>query len=84
MNQKRLISLIVFSICFFLSGLTSLVYEIVWSRYLTFTFGSSSIAITTVLTVFMAGLGIGSYLVSVINIKKELDAFEGCSLNCLL
>ena len=46
---------------FFLSGASGLIYEIVWTRLLSLVFGVSSFAISTVLTVFMAGLGIGGY-----------------------
>ena len=49
--------------CFFASGLTSLVYELVWVRRLNLVFGSTTYSITTVLAAFMAGLGLGSYLV---------------------
>ncbi len=47
---------------FFLSGASGLIYEIVWTRLLSLVFGVSSFAISTVLTVFMAGLGIGGYI----------------------
>ena len=47
---------------FFLSGATSLVFEVVWSRWLTAVFGSTTLAISTVLTTFMAGLALGSFL----------------------
>jgi spermidine synthase len=46
---------------FFASGATGLVYQVVWSRMLTLVIGVSIFAITTVLTTFMAGLGLGSY-----------------------
>ncbi len=48
---------------FFLSGAAALVYEIVWSRYLSLVFGGSHLAVTTVLAVFMAGLALGSYVI---------------------
>lgn len=47
---------------FFLSGATALVYEVVWSRQLTYVFGGSSLAVATVLAAYMAGLALGSYL----------------------
>ena len=49
--------------CFFGSGLTGLIYEILWTRRLQLTFGSTTFSVTTVLAAFMAGLGIGSYLI---------------------
>ena len=46
--------------CFFLSGATSLVYQVVWVRELGLVFGHSTYAITAVLAAFMAGLALGS------------------------
>jgi len=48
---------------FFLSGAAALIYEIVWTRYLCLVFGGSHLAVTTVLTVLMAGLALGSYCI---------------------
>src|SRR5262245_55218282 len=48
-------------ICFFLSGATGLVYEVVWLRLLGLVFGHTVYALTAVLAAFMAGLGLGSY-----------------------
>jgi len=47
---------------FFVSGATALVYQVVWTRLLTLFFGSTTLAVSTVLAVFMAGLAIGSAL----------------------
>ncbi|MCG5052392.1 MAG: fused MFS/spermidine synthase [Myxococcales bacterium] len=48
-------------ICFFLSGASGLVFELLWTRMLSLVFGSTTLAISTVLTAFMGGLGLGSY-----------------------
>lgn len=48
--------------CFFVSGATGLIYEVLWTRMLGLVFGHTVFAITTVLAAFMAGLGLGSYL----------------------
>lgn len=48
--------------CFFLSGATGLVYEVLWIRMLGLVFGHTVFAVTTVLTAFMAGLGLGSWI----------------------
>jgi len=48
---------------FFLSGATALVYQIVWVRSLTLVFGGSHLAVTVVLSIFMAGLAVGGYVV---------------------
>ncbi len=43
-----------------LSGATALVYEVVWVRMLILRLGSTSLAISTVVTGFMAGLAFGA------------------------
>ena len=45
---------------FFLSGLSTLIYEIIWVKHLIYLFGVTYHAITTVVTVFMAGLALGA------------------------
>ncbi len=47
---------------FFLSGASALVYEVVWVRSLSLVFGGSQLAVTTVVSIFMLGLAIGSFL----------------------
>src|SRR5687767_7183374 len=47
---------------FFASGATALVYEVLWSKYLTVMLGSTAQAQTVVLAVFMGGLAIGNRL----------------------
>ena len=47
---------------FFLSGLASLVLETVWVRMMVLVFGSTTFAVSTVLTAFMAGLALGCWL----------------------
>ncbi|MBW2731843.1 MAG: fused MFS/spermidine synthase [Deltaproteobacteria bacterium] len=48
-------------ICFFFSGAAGLVFQVIWSRLFSLVFGASSLAISAVLTAFMAGLALGSY-----------------------
>jgi spermidine synthase len=54
-------SLILF--LFFCSGATALIYEVVWSKYLTLMFGSTVQAQTVALAVYMGGLALGNRLV---------------------
>lgn len=49
---------------FLASGAAGLVYQVVWTRLLTLVLGSTIFAVTAVLTSFMAGLGLGSFLLS--------------------
>jgi len=52
----------VVAVCFFLSGATGLVYQVVWLRMLGLVFGHGVHAITAVLAAFMAGLALGSFV----------------------
>src|SRR5580765_6239197 len=47
---------------FFCSGATALVYEVVWSKFLSQIFGSTIYAQTVVLAAFMGGLALGNRL----------------------
>src|SRR3989338_2151495 len=47
---------------FLASGISGLIYEIVWTRIFTLLFGNTTYAISTVLTAFMAGLAAGSFI----------------------
>jgi spermidine synthase len=49
-------------VLFFLSGLTSLVYEVIWVRNFGLVFGVTTYAVSTVLAAFFAGLALGSYV----------------------
>ena len=47
---------------FFASGISALVYEIVWVRWLTLMTGTTQQAISLVLAIFFTGLALGSFL----------------------
>ncbi|MEW6188236.1 MAG: fused MFS/spermidine synthase [Thermodesulfobacteriota bacterium] len=49
-------------LCFFLSGFSGLLYEVLWLRMLILIFGSTTLAVSTVLTSFMGGLALGSFV----------------------
>ncbi|MCP4787311.1 MAG: hypothetical protein GY903_14040 [Fuerstiella sp.] len=49
-------------LCFFLSGLAALLYQTAWMRQFAIVFGTSELAIATVLSAYMAGLAIGAWL----------------------
>lgn len=58
-------------ILFFGSGVSGLVYEVVWSRMLTYTFGATLYAVATVLAAFMGGLALGSFLFGFVADKSK-------------
>jgi predicted membrane-bound spermidine synthase len=51
-----------YSVVFFLSGATGLVYELLWVRLLYQAFGSTIQSVTTVVAAYMGGLGLGAWL----------------------
>lgn len=62
-----------------LSGFTTLAYEIVWFRALTYLFGNSTYAFAVMLFVFLAGLGAGSLLLGPIARRGATErAFALC------
>ena len=59
---KKVMALVL--VCFFFSGMTGLIYEILWTRMIVKLIGGAPFAISIILTVFMGGLGLGSYIAS--------------------
>ena len=53
---------LVVATCFFLSGGSGLVFETLWTRKLALVFGSTTLSVSSVLTAFMGGLALGSWL----------------------
>lgn len=70
MINKKLIYFV-----FFLSGLSGLIYELVWTRYLKIFLGHSAYAQSLVLCIFMGGMAIGSYLSSKLSYKIKKPLF---------
>jgi spermidine synthase len=48
------------SLCFFLSGFAALLYQTAWMRQLSIVFGTSELAVATILAAYMAGLALGA------------------------
>lgn len=48
----------------FLAGFASLTYEVIWVRQLALSLGSTAIASSTMLTAFLGGLALGSWIAS--------------------
>jgi spermidine synthase len=67
--------------CFFFSGLASLIYQILWLRMIDKVVGSAPFAVATVLSVFMGGLALGSWLagkyIDRISSKRNLLSLYG-------
>lgn len=54
-----------------LAGVASLLYEVIWVRQLALSLGSTALAGSTMLSAFLAGLAIGSWIIS-----RRVDARE--------
>ncbi|MFH1768513.1 MAG: fused MFS/spermidine synthase [Candidatus Omnitrophota bacterium] len=59
-DRKKIKLLSVIALLFFFSGACGLIYEVVWLKILGLVFGNTTFAVSTVLTSFMAGLGLGA------------------------
>jgi len=70
---KKPIQLLLVLLIYFISGAFALVYELVWSRMMMHVFGSTALALGTVLAAFMAGLALGSWWIG-----KTADKSENC------
>lgn len=77
-------------VCFFISGISGLIYEVIWTRLLGLVFGNTTFANSTVLTAYMAGLALGSYLSAkyVDRLKNALKCYAyleiGIGVYCFL
>ncbi|WP_224243803.1 fused MFS/spermidine synthase [Hyalangium gracile] len=47
---------------FFVSGLSGILFEVLWTRIFTYLLGGTSHSVTAVITAFMLGMGLGAYL----------------------
>lgn len=51
--------------CFLLSGAAGLIYEVVWSKQLSYVLGNTQQGVATVVAAFLSGLALGAYGVGV-------------------
>lgn len=61
-STVRDLRLLALYLLFFASGLSGLVYQVIWVRQLGLVFGNTLGSASLVTAVFMSGLGVGSYL----------------------
>ena len=55
-------TLILLCACFILSGIAALIYQTAWTRQFAIVFGTSELAVATVLAAYMGGLALGAWL----------------------
>ena len=60
--MRKTASLSLLKIVFFISGFSSLVYQVAWQRILTLYYSVENISTTLIVTVYMLGLGIGAII----------------------
>jgi spermidine synthase len=71
--EQKEIPITLVLLLFFVSGAVGLVYEVVWSRMMMHVFGSTALAVGTVLAAFMSGLALGAWLIG-----KLADRSSNC------
>jgi spermidine synthase len=62
-----------FFVFFFVSGFCSILYELVWLRLAMANFGVTTALVSIVLSIFMAGVGLGSWLSGRLLRRREWD-----------
>src|SRR2546427_9235048 len=60
--SQRDCSTTILQVLFFLSGASSLIFETIFTRLLTYTFGNTAYAVSTVLASFLGGLALGAFV----------------------
>ncbi|MBI4557808.1 MAG: fused MFS/spermidine synthase [Candidatus Hydrogenedentes bacterium] len=60
-ERRTVVTFLLPLLFFFFSGATGLLYQVVWTRKLVLLFGTTAYAVSTVLSIFFLGLGVGSY-----------------------
>ena len=80
MTSKLQINFIAYA-CLFASGMATLVYELIWFRYLALVFGASLYALSAVLCAFMFGLACGAWvmgrILARVGVSKKLILWYG-------
>ena len=78
--DRRLLSTV--SVLFFLSGATALAYEAMWFKRLSQVWGSSALALASVVACFLAGIGIGAWLGGRVadRLRRPLLAYAVCEV----
>lgn len=79
-------SLAVVWLCFLLSGFAALLYQTVWTREFAFVFGTSDLAVATVLAAYMAGLAIGAAATArlIARVRRPVRVYAALELSIAL
>jgi spermidine synthase len=71
------------SIVLVVSGFSTLAYEILWFRAIRYVFGNTTYALTTVLAIFLAGLGVGALWLGRV-VRRGAPERDLASIQCLI
>jgi spermidine synthase len=68
--------------CFLLSGFAALIYQTAWTRQFALVFGTSELAVATVLAAYMGGLAFGAWLAErfLPRVRRPVLAYAGLEL----
>ena len=87
MISKLQINFIIYA-CLFASGMATLVYELIWFRYLALIFGANLYALSAVLCAFMLGLACGAWvigrIIARVGVSKRLILWYGLFIFMML
>src|SRR5262245_45600910 len=74
--------ILVLAFCFLLSGFAALVYQTAWTRQFALVFGTSELAVATVLAAYMGGLALGAWLAErfLPRVRRPVLAYAGLEL----
>src|SRR2546423_15422779 len=84
-QKNRIVAIL--PLLFLLSGASSLIFETIFTRLLTYTFGNTAYAVSTVLASFLGGLALGAFVLGrwLVRRGRRLLIFLGCwTVSCQL
>ncbi len=85
-SQTSWASMLVIFLCFILSGVAALVYQTAWTRQFALVFGTSELAVASVLAAYMGGLALGAYLIEkrIKSVQRPVLWYAGLELGIAL
>lgn len=81
-GQGELPALVLLTFCFAASGLAALIYQTAWTRQFALVFGTSELAVATVLAAYMGGLALGALLIErwIGRVRRPVLIYAGLEL----
>jgi spermidine synthase len=81
-SVRQRIDLPAVCLCFILSGMAALIYQVAWTRKFALLFGTSELAVAAVLAAYMGGLALGAWLIQrrIRRVQRPLLWYAGLEL----